>query len=105
MREVDISIVTYQPDFPLLAQLLASLSEPTGDEVARNLFLQDNSPDPEVAVRLVAMPELQPGAAFARVDVKISGANLGYGRGHNANAARGSAALVLLLNQDCVLEP
>ncbi|HEX7607497.1 MAG TPA: glycosyltransferase [Usitatibacter sp.] len=105
MREVDISIVTFQPDFPLLAQLLASLSEPTGDEVARNLFIQDNSPDPEVAVRLAAMPELQPGAAFARVDVKVSGANLGYGRGHNANAARGSAALVLLLNQDCVLEP
>ena len=105
MREVDISIVTFQPDFPLLAQLLASLSEPTGEEVARNLFIQDNSPDPEVAVRLVAMPELQPGAAFARVDVKVSGTNLGYGRGHNANAARGSAPLVLLLNQDCVLEP
>jgi len=105
MREVDISIVTFQPDFPLLAQLLASLSEPTGEEIARNLFIQDNSPDPEVAVRLVTMPGLQPGAAFARVDVKVSDSNLGYGRGHNANAARGSAPLVLLLNQDCVLEP
>jgi GT2 family glycosyltransferase len=105
MREVDISIVTFQPDFPLLTQLLASLSEPTGEEIVRNLFIQDNSPDPEVAVRLAAMPELQPGAAFARVDAKVSGANLGYGRAHNANAARGSAPLVLMLNQDCVLEP
>jgi GT2 family glycosyltransferase len=105
MREVDISIVTFQPDFPLLTQLLASLSEPTAEKLARNLFIQDNSPDPEVAVRLVAMRELQPGEAFGRVDVKVSGSNVGFGRGHNANAARGSAPLILVLNQDCVLEP
>src|SRR5258707_8362555 len=105
MREVDISIVTFQPDFPLLTQLLASLSEPTGEEIVRNLFIQDNSPDPEVASRLAAMPGLLPGAAFSRVDVKASGTNLGYGRAHNANAARGRAPLILALNQDCVLEP
>ncbi|HTS86361.1 MAG TPA: glycosyltransferase [Usitatibacter sp.] len=104
MREVDISIVTYQPDLALLTQLLQSLSEPAGDTV-RNLLVQDNSPDPQVAVSLVAMPELQPGAAFARVDVKYSGANLGFGKGHNANVSRGNAPLVLVLNQDCVLEP
>jgi GT2 family glycosyltransferase len=105
MREVDISIVTFQPDFPLLAQLLDSLSEPTAEPVARHLFIQDNSPDPEVAVKLVALAQLQPGGAFARVDVKYSGTNLGFGRAHNANAARGTAALLLVLNQDCVLEP
>ncbi|HUL56884.1 MAG TPA: glycosyltransferase [Usitatibacter sp.] len=104
MREVDISIVTYQPDLALLTQLLQSLSEPAGDTV-RNLFIQDNGPDPQVAVSLLAMRELQPGGAFARVDVKYSGANLGFGKGHNANMARGSAGLALLLNQDCVLEP
>ena len=104
MREVDISIVTYQPDVALLQQLLESLSEPAGD-CTRNLFIQDNSPDPQVAVNLVTMPALQPGGAFARVDVKYSGANLGFGKGHNANAARGSAPLVFVLNQDCVLEP
>ncbi len=32
-------------------------------------------------------------------------ANLGFGRGHNAAAARGSAPFILILNQDCVLEP
>ncbi len=105
MRAVDLSIVTFQPDFPLLTQLLASLAEPTAAPIERNLFIQDNSADPEVAVKLVAMPLLQPGGAFARVDVKYSGANLGFGRAHNANAARGTAPLLLVLNQDCVLEP
>jgi len=105
MRAVDLSIVTYQPDFPLLTQLLASLSEPAAAPLERNLFIQDNSPEADVAVKLVAMPALQPGAAFARVDVKYSGANLGFGRAHNANAARGTAPFLLVLNQDCVLEP
>ena len=105
MQEVDISVVTFQPDFPLLAQLLASLAEPTAEPIARNLFIQDNSPGAEVAVKLVALPQLQPGGAFARVDVKYSGANLGFGRAHNGNAARGAAPFVLVLNQDCVLEP
>src|SRR5260221_9768247 len=105
MHAVDISIVTYQPDSPLLTQLLASLSEAAAAPLERNLFIQDNSPDPQVAVKLVAMPLLQPGGAFARVDVKFSGANLGFGRAHNANAARGNAPCLLLLNQDCVLEP
>jgi GT2 family glycosyltransferase len=105
MREVDISIVTYRPDFPLLTQLLDSLSEPTAAPLARTLLIQDNSRDPEVAARLLAMPALQPGNAFARVDVKASATNLGFGRGHNANAARGTAQFFLVLNQDCVLEP
>lgn len=104
MREVDISIVTYRPDPALLQQLIESLSEPSGGLV-RNLFIQDNGADPGVVATVAALPGLQSGGAFARVDVKHSGANLGFGKGHNANVARGSAAFVLLLNQDCVLEP
>src|SRR5260221_2978465 len=105
MHAVDISIVTYQPDLPLPPELIASPAEAAAAPLERNLFTQDNSPDPQVAVKLVAMPLLQPGGAFARVDVKFSGANLGFGRAHNANAARGNAPCLLLLNQDCVLEP
>ena len=105
MHEVDISIVTYQPDFALLTRLLASLSEPAAEPIARNLFIHDNSPDAEVATRLAGLAELQPGGAFARAHVKGSGANLGFGRAHNANAAHGAAPLFLVLNQDCVLEP
>ena len=105
MRAVDISIVTYRPDVALLTQLLASLAEPTGEPVVRNLFIQDNSPEPETAVTLAALPLLQPGGPFAKVDLKVSGSNLGFGRAHNANAARGNAPFLLVLNQDCVLEP
>ena len=105
MREVDISIVTYQPDLPLLRQLLESLSEPAREPIRRNLFIQDNSPEPQVAAKLAALPELQAGGAFARVDIQAGRGNLGFGRGHNANAERGTAPFLLVLNQDCVLEP
>ena len=105
MREVDISIVTYQPDLALLQQLLESLAEPTREPLRRNVFIQDNGPDPGIVARLALLPPLQPGVAFERIDVKHSGANLGFGRAHNANAARGNASFVLVLNQDCVLEP
>ncbi len=105
MREVDISIVTYQPDLGLLQQLLDSLAEPTREAMRRNVFIQDNSADAGVAAKAAALPRLQPGGGFDRVDVKHSGANPGFGRGHNANAARGSAPFLFVLNQDCILEP
>ncbi len=47
MREVDISIVTWQPDLALLGRLLASLAEPAPGGLRRNLLVQDNSVDPE----------------------------------------------------------
>jgi GT2 family glycosyltransferase len=105
MREVDVSLVTYQPDFALLTQLLESLAEPARQPLRRNLLIQDNSPGSDVAARLAAMREAQPGAAFARVDIQRSGENLGFGRAHNANFARGAAPFFLVLNQDCILEP
>src|SRR5438128_4848958 len=105
MREVDLSIVTYRPDFALLQQLLASLAEPTREPLRRNVLIQDNSPERQVAARIAALPQLQPGGAFEHVDVQHSGANLGFGRGHNANAARAASPFFLVLNQDCILEP
>src|SRR5688500_4801270 len=105
MRDVDISIVTYQPDLALLEQLLASLAQPTREPLRRNVFIQDNGADPGIVSRLALLPPLQPGVAFERVDIKHSGTNLGFGRGHNANAARGAAPFLLVLNQDCILEP
>ncbi len=105
MREVDLSVVTYRPDFALFRSLIASLAGPMREPLLRNLFIQDNSADPKFAVNLAALPDLAEGGAFARVDVKHSDTNLGFGRGHNANASRGTAPFILLLNQDCVLEP
>ena len=105
MREVDISIVAYQPDLALLEGLLASLAEPTREAMRRSLFIHDNSADPAVAAKIAALPRLQAGGGFDRVDVRHSATNLGFGRAHNANAARGSASFLLVLNQDCILEP
>ena len=105
MPQVDISIVTYQPDLALLEQLLASLAEPTRAPLARNLFVHDNSAGDEVAAALARLPWLAPGGAFARVEVRRPGTNVGFGRGHNANAALGSAPLLFVVNPDCILEP
>lgn len=102
MRAIDLGIVTYQPDLPLLQQLLESLAEPARVPFARHLCIHDNSPAPEVADRIRALPQL---AAFDRAEVHRSHDNVGFGRGHNANAARGSAPFYLVLNQDCILEP
>jgi GT2 family glycosyltransferase len=105
MREVDLSIVTYHPDFPLLERLLASLAEVAREPLVRNLFIHDNSGEPDVATRLEGLTALRPGGAFARVEVIRSATNVGFGRGHNANAMRGRAPCFFVLNQDCVLEP
>lgn len=104
MRAVDLSIVTYRPDLALLQQLLESLAGPTREPIPRRLLILDNSPDAITVETIRALPALA-SQAFERVDVQRSGANVGFGRGHNANAARGDAPFVFVLNQDCVLEP
>ena len=75
-REVDVSIVTYDPPPGSLEKLLASLEVPAGAALRRNLLIHDNTRE-----------------------------NVGFGRGHNANVARGAAPFVLIVNQDCELEP
>jgi GT2 family glycosyltransferase len=104
VRGVDVSIVTFHPDIPLLERLLASIAEQaTGFNL--NLLILDNSPEPETTARIAALPQLQPGDVFARLDVRHSPTNVGFGRGHNANAARCTAPFLFVLNQDCILEP
>jgi GT2 family glycosyltransferase len=102
MAPVDLSIVTYEPEIGLLQRLLDSLAE--GAPRERNLLILDNSPDARVTDRIRRLPQLG-GAAFTRVDLRRSDGNVGFGRGHNANAACGSAPFFFVLNQDCVLEP
>ena len=100
MREADVSIVTYDPDLALLRRLLESLAETRDTRL--NLFIHDNSPAAGPVESLRA--ELEAGLAFAQVSIRHS-SNVGFGRGHNANASRGSAPWFLVLNPDCVLEP
>jgi hypothetical protein len=75
-REIDVSIVTYDPPPGCLEKLISSLELPAGAPLRRNLLIHDNTHE-----------------------------NLGFGRGHNANVARGTAPFVLIVNQDCELEP
>jgi GT2 family glycosyltransferase len=104
VRAVDVSIVTFRPDITLLEKLLASIAEQaTG--LTLNVLILDNSPDHAMLPTIAALPHLQPNGAFLRVDVKRSPTNVGFGRGHNANAARCTAPFLFVLNQDCILEP
>ena len=103
MLQIDVSIVTYAPDLALLEALVASLAEPA--PLARHLFIEDNSADGTVVERIRALPSLATPGAFASVSVTRSGRNVGFGRGHNANAARGRSPYLLVLNPDCIMEP
>ena len=103
MAEVDISVVTYRPDPAPFARMVESLAEPAAG-LRRNLLIHDNSPDPGTATKLEAL--IAPWReAFARVDLARTGANAGFGKGHNAAIARGAAPWILILNQDCIVEP
>jgi GT2 family glycosyltransferase len=103
MREADVSIVTYEPDPALLRQLVASLADPVAPPARLNLFIHDNSARAAVVESLRAELEAHP--ALARVEINHSAHNVGFGRGHNANAARGSAPFLFVVNPDCILEP
>ncbi|MEO5694787.1 MAG: glycosyltransferase family 2 protein [Usitatibacter sp.] len=101
MRVADVSIVTYEPDMALLRQLLASMSDPA-PPARLNLFIHDNSAHPAAVEALRAELET---SAFARVEIHHGAENVGFGRGHNANAVLGTAPNLLVINPDCVLEP
>jgi GT2 family glycosyltransferase len=103
MPVVDLSVVTYRPEPELLASLLTSLAE-ASPALTLELRIEDNSPDAAETDAIRAMPEIAVGP-FASAQVHRSGANLGFGRGHNANAKRGDAPWLLVINQDCVVEP
>ena len=104
MRGLDVSIVTFRPDLPLLEKLIASLAEQAEGRNVSVLIL-DNSPDAETTTRIEALAPLGAGGAFTSVDIRRSLTNVGFGRGHNANAARCTAPFLLVLNQDCIVEP
>ena len=104
MSAIDVSIVTFQPDLVLLGTLLESVAEQI-EGLEASLFVHDNSPEEEITARIDALPALWEPERFSKIQVYRSHANVGFGRGHNANAARGSAPYLLVLNQDCIVEP
>jgi GT2 family glycosyltransferase len=102
VRVVDFSIVTYDPVLSTLGELVGSIREQI-EGIQAHLLVQDNSSDSRTTLEIER--RLAEEKSFASVDVKRSDENLGFGRGHNANAERGQAPFFFVLNQDCVLEP
>ena len=102
MADVDLSIVTYAPDFVALREAVRGVAE-QAQGLAIDLLIHDNSPDAETTAGIERA--LADERAFAHVRVERSAENIGFGRGHNANAQRGKAPYLLVINQDCVLEP
>ncbi len=103
MVELDVSIVTYRPDLAALASLADALREQAGG-LALHVHVLDNS-ETDATAAIKALPAFAPGSGFASVDIVHSPENVGFGRGHNANAVRGHASWLLVLNQDCIVEP
>ena len=103
MPEVDISVVAYRNEPAQVRALAGSLCEALPPGLALNLFVHDNAPHGSAIEALAA--EIAARGGFARVDYRASPENVGFGRGHNANAARGTAPWLFVVNPDCVLEP
>ncbi len=103
MATVDVSVVAFRPDDVLFARLLGSIAEQVAD-LPTHLLVLDNTPKGAAVARIEALIE-GCRTAFASVTVRAAPSNGGFGRGHNANASVGSAPYLLVLNQDCVLEP
>ena len=105
MIALDISIVTFRPDERLLDALVASIAEQVSG-IEAHLHVLDNTPRGAALPAIRALPSLaRIGHVFASASLRPSPANVGFGRGHNANAAAGDAPFLLVLNQDCILEP
>src|SRR5690349_293559 len=73
---LDVSIVTYNTPPERLDALVASIREGGTPASGINILVRDNTRD-----------------------------NIGFGAAHNANAKRGTAPFLFIVNPDCVLEP
>jgi len=104
MLEVDVSLVTYAPDRALLRRLLESLAAADPHAPARHLFVHDNTGADEASAAIEALVRGHEGR-FASVAFTRSPRNVGFGAGHNANAARARSPHLLVINPDCVFEP
>jgi len=112
LADLSVSIVTYAPDLPILADTLQSLVEAlamaqqAGEVGTCHIFLVDNGPGAHWAETLrhtVARFENRFDALNCRV---ITGqGNVGYGQGHNLALACTQAEFHLVLNPDVTMDP
>ncbi len=101
--EADVSLVTFNSERWLEPFLESLLAQTTGT-THLSLLVRDNGSRDGTVARLEALRG-RLAARFARFDLDADGRNLGFGKGHNRNVARGRAPWVLLLNPDLELEP
>ncbi|HEY8367999.1 MAG TPA: glycosyltransferase family 2 protein, partial [Thermodesulfobacteriota bacterium] len=100
---IDVSVVTHDSR-RWLAGLAESLLGQTAGTAHLSLLVWDNASRDDTVARL---RDLEPRLAsrLARVDIEAGDRNLGFGAGHNRNAARGRSPYLLILNPDVELEP
>ncbi|MEO8848820.1 MAG: glycosyltransferase family 2 protein, partial [Casimicrobiaceae bacterium] len=103
MTAVDVSVVVYRPVLDVLQRLFASIAEQANGLDLR-VHLHDNSDDADHSAAIRTLPALA-GSVFTQIGVEHSATNVGFGAGHNANALRGSAPWLWIINQDCIVEP
>jgi GT2 family glycosyltransferase len=100
---LDVSVVTYNSARWLEAFVESLLGQTVGPG-RLSLFVRDNGSRDGTLALLDRLRE-RFGPRLARFDVEADGRNLGFGLGHNRNAARGRAPFLLVLNPDLELEP
>lgn len=107
MATITISIVTFAPNFDVLARTLSSLVRSAqvavsgGSISAVELFVVDNGPGASWKRQIEALcAEQWPAVGLGEWEVISSGENLGYGRGHNLAIEKGNSDYHLVLNPD-----
>lgn len=104
MPDLSVSLVTYHPHLPMLADTLSSLrlaveqAHQAGVLGYVRLILVDNGDDPG----LLALAQ---GAGWLDAQLLSGQGNVGFGRGHNLALAHRVEDLHLILNPDVDLQP
>lgn len=108
--QLTVSIVVYHSDPALLASTLGHLTQSIRYAKSRfpslkvTLCIVENDSVLQLNLKQVeAYVQTAAGAAFDRVDLKMVGANLGYGRGHNLAVNSKASDFHLVLNPDVSL--
>jgi GT2 family glycosyltransferase len=107
---LQISIVTYRPDFDLLARcfrtLEAAIAAARADRAVRTvaLALVDNSGDRAIAHEIIQLAQGRFGEAKVQLTYLHGHANIGYGAAHNLALHGSGADYHLVLNPDVELE-
>ena len=102
-RRIDVSIVTYNSE-KHLENLIDSLSKQDIGSEKLNVRFVDNDSTDSTRERLKEFASRY-GAHFGHFEVIENPRNVGFGRGHNLAAERGSAPFLFILNPDTRLYP